>query len=623
MSFTYDPVYNRRATMVDGIGTTAYTYYSPGALGAGRVSGIDGPLANDTTSYSYDELGRVTSRQINGSSNTVTTAYDVLGRVATEANTLGSFTYAYVGVTGRVSGLTYPNGQTTSYSYFDNAADHRLQQVHHRLSGGATLSKFDYTYDAAGNIKTWSQQRGANPATVQSFGYDAAQQLVAASRAPAGTAPNRFGYAYDSAGNRNAEQLDDAVTGATYNNLNQLLSQQPGGALLFRGTVNEPATVTIGGTPAQVGTDNSFAGSAAVASGTSTVAVVATDPSGNARTNTYQVSQSGTSRIFIYDPNGNLTSDGARTYEWDAENRLLRTWTGASCSANPSTCSEFTYDGEGRRVRLLEKTNGSTTSDKTYVWAGTEIAEERNTSDNTVTKRYFGVGVEDGGDHFYVKDHLGSIVDMTDSAGAVQASYDYDPYGRRTKVSGSGDAPMGYTGHFHHAASGLDLAVYRAYDASIGRWISPDPIGLGGGVNFYAYADNAPIANVDPLGLLTGPCSAAESAKTGALCRERGMVLLTCVHHEINFFGVAWVSWASYTCESPFGNCTPIRHATLQLAVNTACKSGPSACTASQTCAQLKANMATNLACAVARNQINNQCYGGGNPGHQQAAANA
>src|SRR5262249_23099852 len=273
---------------------------------------------------------------------------------------------------------------------------------------------------------------------------------------------------------------------------------------------------------------------------TSTVAVVATDSSGNARTNTYQVSQSGSSKALSYDLNGNLTGDGTRTFEWDAENRLVRTWTGASCLANPSTCSEFTYDGEGRRVRLVEKTNGSTTSDKTYVWAGTDIAEERNASDSTVRMRFFGLGVEDNGsDYFYAKDHLGSVVDMTNSAGTIQANYDYDPYGRRTKLSGSGEAPIGYTGHFHHAASGLALAVYRAYDANLGRWISPDPIGLAGGVNFYAYVENTPIASVDPLGLLTGPCSAAESAKSAALCGDRGMMLLTCVHHEINFFGVA------------------------------------------------------------------------------------
>jgi RHS repeat-associated protein len=83
----------------------------------------------------------------------------------------------------------------------------------------------------------------------------------------------------------------------------------------------------------------------------------------------------------------------------------------------------------------------------------------------------------------------------------VQARYDYDPYGRRTKATGGLDADLGFTGHFAHAASGLALAVYRSYDASTGRWLSRDPIGLRGGVNLYGYAENRPISSLDPLGL--------------------------------------------------------------------------------------------------------------------------
>lgn len=72
----------------------------------------------------------------------------------------------------------------------------------------------------------------------------------------------RFAYTYDPAGNRTAEQIDDALTTSTYNNMNQLVSQAPGGLLRFEGTLNEPATVTIGGKPAMV-TDGGVAATAA------------------------------------------------------------------------------------------------------------------------------------------------------------------------------------------------------------------------------------------------------------------------------------------------------------------------------------------------------------------------
>ena len=94
---------------------------------------MDGPLTNDTISYEYDELGRVTSRAINGSANTATRAFDPLGRTTSEVNVLGTFTYTYDGPTGRVATVSYPNSQTSTYSYFGNSTDRRLQTIHHKF----------------------------------------------------------------------------------------------------------------------------------------------------------------------------------------------------------------------------------------------------------------------------------------------------------------------------------------------------------------------------------------------------------------------------------------------------------------------------------------------------------
>src|SRR4030095_3950154 len=98
----------------DGTGTTSLAYYPSGVLGAGQVSSSDGPLPNDTITYGYDELGRMKTRQMNGVN--VTWDYDGLGRPSRQANPLGTFGYTYDGMTSRVSAVSYPNGQTTSYS---------------------------------------------------------------------------------------------------------------------------------------------------------------------------------------------------------------------------------------------------------------------------------------------------------------------------------------------------------------------------------------------------------------------------------------------------------------------------------------------------------------------------
>jgi RHS repeat-associated protein len=153
-------------------------------------------------------------------------------------------------------------------------------------------------------------------------------------------------------------------------------------------------------------------------------------------------------------------------------------------------------------VKIVEKTNGSVTSTKQFVWCPGEAqpSEERDGS-NAVTKRYCPQGVKVGTtNYYYTKDHLGSIREITDSSGAIQARYDYDPYGRRTKLTGSLDADFGFTGHYHQS-SGLSLALYRAYDADLGRWVNRDPVGEYGGLNLYGYVRNNPLNWVDPFGL--------------------------------------------------------------------------------------------------------------------------
>jgi RHS repeat-associated protein len=78
--------------------------------------------------------------------------------------------------------------------------------------------------------------------------------------------------------------------------------------------------------------------------------------------------------------------------------------------------------------------------------------------------------------------------------------------------------PLRMPGQFHDEESGLHYTTFRYYDPHAGRFISPDPIGLVGGMNLYQYAPN-PIAWIDPLGLMCGPNAAQrrdiESLRSG------------------------------------------------------------------------------------------------------------
>ena len=273
--------------------------------------------------------------------------------------------------------------------------------------------------------------------------------------------------------------------------------------MVFSGSLNKPATVTVGGNAATVDVNNNFRGTAAVTTGTNTVPVIATDAYSHVTTNRYQVVIPPASSAYTYDLNGNLTYDGSRTFAWDAKNQLVK------ITYADTSYFQFTYNGAGERVKIQEYDNTGShnlTSTKQYVWAG-GLAEERD-ANNTVTKRYFGQGEQRvvGGtttNYFYTRDHLGSIREMIDASGAIQARYSYDPYGRRTKVSGALDCDFGFTGHYWHATSSLYLASYRAYDPNLGRWISRDPSGEGSGLNLYTYCGNNPICEIDLIGLVS------------------------------------------------------------------------------------------------------------------------
>ena len=102
---------------------------------------------------------------------------------------------------------------------------------------------------------------------------------------------------------------------------------------------------------------------------------------------------------------------------------------------------------------------------------------------------------------YYVQDKLGSVRELVTAAGTPAVLYDYDPYGNPVTLSGSGSPDVGYAGYFHHAASGLDFAVFRAFDSIHGRWLNRDPIGEKGGINLYAYVYDNPLVFNDPRGL--------------------------------------------------------------------------------------------------------------------------
>ncbi len=640
VGYLYDSHYNRVTSMTDAIGTTSYTYYpmTSGTLGAGKLHQVTGPFTNDTITYGYDELGRVTSQDVNGADSSVT--YDSLGRIETTTNPLGAFTRAYeADVTPRLQTLNYPNGQTANYHYFGNTNDRRLQYLQNLTQSATNLSRQDYTYDPEGQIQTWNKTLRTTE-TDLSFAYDDAKQLLSVSR-PGG----ENDYDYDAAGNRldvgfsglhihggnsftanNLNQLDsiarnpgvgpsfapvdityDANGNMTYDGLNQTYEWDAANRLIainyldtgnrtefaYDGLGRMRAIGVIGGEGE--GPDADF--TAVVRPADTSYSSFGSDPlhllgggyslsfqglNPNGGDNTAFIDAVAFSNVLV--PNGSFeTSDPPINNGQFQYNPSGATWTFSPSSGISANGSGFTGGNpnapDGTHVGILQqggsisqtltldagtyifsfqaaqRGNGNATfqqlrvnltsigsssgtlqmvSGKTFVWCGNHICEERDATGSTTTKRFFSegeerIGGDDAGSYYYSRDHLGSVREVTDSNGNLVTQLDYDAWGNGVVVSGNMSVDFGFTGHYFHQPSGMNLAMYRAYNPTLGRWINRDPLGEGGStvdfimskgvavpfrslapigpenmaqkLNLYAYVANDPLNRVDVLGL--------------------------------------------------------------------------------------------------------------------------
>jgi RHS repeat-associated protein len=200
-----------------------------------------------------------------------------------------------------------------------------------------------------------------------------------------------------------------------------------------------------------------------------------------------------------YDANGSPIVLSDNTYNWDGENRIVR-----FVDSSNRTTSRFIYDGLGRLVRVVDVEGGTVKADHSYFWCGTKrcLVHDNTKTGSPVSTQYYDQGaIVNGTPYYYVKDRLGSVDELVTSSGGIAAQYTYDPYGKRTIVSGALVSDIGYAGYFYHAVSGLDFALFRAYDPSHGRWLNRDPIGEVGGINLYTYVSDSPASLSDPSGL--------------------------------------------------------------------------------------------------------------------------
>jgi RHS repeat-associated protein len=156
-------------------------------------------------------------------------------------------------------------------------------------------------------------------------------------------------------------------------------------------------------------------------------------------------------------------------------------------------------------VRLVEIEDSETESDTYVIWCDSEICEERDDDETTVTRRAFAQGEQVGGtSHYFARDQLGSVREVLDGSEALLARYAYDPWGRRNLTEGNDETSLGFGGYrVLSSVSSVHISLYRAYDAALGRWLSEDPIKMADGTNLLMFVRNGPVTFTDWLGLLS------------------------------------------------------------------------------------------------------------------------
>jgi RHS repeat-associated protein len=405
---------------------------------------------------------------------TVTSSYDALNRVTGISRASDTFSYTY-DAAGNIATRQYPDNTTVAATYDE---DNRLHSV---ASGGATTT---YAYDEAGNpIQTTLPSSNGY---VETRTFDKVGRLTELKNASGSSVLSDVAYTLDNVGNpTSAVRTGSLASTTTYNyDANNRLTD-----VCFQTSCSGQNDPFIRWTYDKVGNRLSEVRP----DGTTTFAYDAKDAMTSAGSITYS-----------YDANGNETAAGSRSFSYDLENRTVSTTDGA-------TTTSYTYDGDGNR---LQASTGSQANEKTnYLWdtnAGLpEIALERN-GNNTLLRRYiYGqrrISMTTGSaSYYYQYDPIGSVLNLTSSAGATEWTYDYEPFGKsRSTTQDDPNAPANPLQFTGEALDGTGIYYLRArnYDSATGRFTSGDPLPsqTACAQSAYAYVANRPTVLVDPSG---------------------------------------------------------------------------------------------------------------------------
>jgi RHS repeat-associated protein len=517
----------RPTGMVFADGKTTTLRYDLTANNKGYLSEIID--RSGTTEYTRDAFGRITLKKqtlANGSTQQVSYAYNPNGTLASIGYPNGGTLSHVYDATGRLTGLNWngtplvsgiawnPLGQPTAWTWaFTTGSSQLAASRSYDTAGRLTSTEFSsYGYDAAGRITSLTQNLNlpgdtdpthstiANANVTWSVGYNAVGRITSFN-----ATGNTAGFGYDANGNRSSSTrvLNGQTTNRTYtvaSSSNQLTG--------FTQSINGASSTNV---------------------------------------------------TYGYNANGDLTTDGLRSYTYDAEGRLAAATTGAT-DVSPTT--RYAHNALGQRVFKTEPLYPPSQGDEadpgfmasliaffTKLWSpntsqaeqlgyayvydeqGTLIAEVGNGGTASAGQSqyiYLPMGngpmpiaaVINGTTYAVHSDHLNTPRKLSNVDGQAVWQWGYSAFGEdkptiaRYRFANTETTPnpgttgiaevkfnLRYPGQYADEESGLFYNGFRTYSPTGGFYTQNDPIGLRGGWNRRIYAGANPLGISDRDGL--------------------------------------------------------------------------------------------------------------------------